>query len=140
MPEHSQALTTDGPCIVVRISVPDALAQKLQSEGKPIPTPVEGLALIDTGATSSCVNYEVLKLLGLEPVGRIPVSGAAGIALHTTYPARLDFPTLSLSSTFNQIIGVRLSRPNISVLLGRDLLDRVIFTYDGPKRKLTIST
>ena len=58
-----QALYQSGPIIEVVLAVPTALAQKLAAAGRPIPKPVNGLALLDTGATNSCIDEDVARNL-----------------------------------------------------------------------------
>ena len=50
------ALTLRGPIVQVTVSVGQAIAQQLLQQGGTLPPPVSGLALIDTGATSTCVD------------------------------------------------------------------------------------
>jgi hypothetical protein len=42
-------------------------------------------ALIDTGATISCVCKHVVKSMNLRPYGRIPMIGSTGQSFHKTY-------------------------------------------------------
>ena len=55
-----QTLVMRGPVVQVMVSVPPEIADIFAKESKPIPSPVSGLALIDTGATISCVDEEVV--------------------------------------------------------------------------------
>jgi len=59
-----------GPLVPVQIEVPTVLAQQLQQAGMAVPQPVSGQALIDTGATSSAVDAQVLTSLGIAPDSR----------------------------------------------------------------------
>ena len=55
--EHApEVLSAKGPIVPVTITVPDAVQSSHVNLGSPIPEPVTGFALIDTGATSSCFN------------------------------------------------------------------------------------
>ena len=46
----------DGPVLQVEISLAAALVKHLTDQGQPVPQPVAGWALIDTGATAAAVD------------------------------------------------------------------------------------
>ncbi len=48
-----------GPVLPVEIAVPSALSRFLSAQNQQIPAPMTGLALIDTGATRSCVDSQL---------------------------------------------------------------------------------
>lgn len=48
-------------------------------------------ALIDTGATSTCISETVAEEVGLEPLGKVPVTGVAGVAYHNNYSFHVGF-------------------------------------------------
>jgi hypothetical protein len=73
------ALIQIGPVIQVLVGVPTPLAASLQARNLPVPTPVSGLALIDTGATKSAVAESVAQTLGIQPSGIVNVGTAAGM-------------------------------------------------------------
>ena len=50
-----------GPVCQVRIGVSGPTADLLKQQGKPGPTPVEIMALIDTGASGTAVKPEVIQ-------------------------------------------------------------------------------
>jgi hypothetical protein len=85
-----------GPVIQVLVEVPPALAAALQSANLPVPTPVHGLALIDTGATKSAVAETIAQSLGIQPSGVVNVGTAAGMRQQSVYSARFSFPGSSL--------------------------------------------
>jgi hypothetical protein len=49
-------------------------------------------ALIDTGATTTCLSHKAIETLGLQPVGKVQVHGVAGIAEHNSYLFKIGFP------------------------------------------------
>ena len=55
----------------VGVSMPRALA--LKKAGAPIPQVVPVRALIDTGASCTCVDPSVIAKLGINPTGNIPI-------------------------------------------------------------------
>lgn len=48
-------------------------------------------ALIDTGATVTCISEQVASVVGLRPHGRTTVAGVAGLSTHNSYIFRLGF-------------------------------------------------
>ncbi len=132
-------LRLQGPGLPVQIEVPLTLAQQLQSAGQPIPTPVPGFALIDTGASISAVDVSVMQNLAVHPIGIANVGRAGGPQQQNTYPARFVFPGTQLPSMdFNQLIGANLaaqavagSQLRLVALLGRDILQHFILIYNG---------
>ena len=95
------ALAKAGPVLAVEVSIPTALTEKLTRENKPIPQPKAGLALIDTGATHSCVDDDVISQLGVNPI-------------------------LGVNIQAQQV-----NNQPIIALLGRDVLLRCVFIYNG---------
>ncbi len=63
-----EALIGVGPVIIAAWAVPQALAQALVAAGQPIPRPVEGLMLVDTGAQSTCISEAAAQALQLQPI------------------------------------------------------------------------
>jgi hypothetical protein len=63
------ALQLSGPLFPLEIHVPVAFAQLLTANQQPVPAPIMGFALIDTGATSSCVDQQSMLSLGVSPIG-----------------------------------------------------------------------
>ena len=59
-----EELLRKGPRVDVRISLPEEAAACRKSP----PPPVEGTALIDTGASGTCISYDVAKALQLVQV------------------------------------------------------------------------
>lgn len=123
----------------VQIEVPEALAKQLASAGKPIPTPVTGMALIDTGATMTAVDSGVVTALGVNPVGVVAVGTAGGPTSQPVYPIRLQIQGVGLVINFSSVTGAPLKPMNLVALLGRDVLTRMILIYDGPSSEYTLS-
>jgi len=127
-----------GPIMAVLIEIPPALSQQLASQNQPIPPPVTGVALIDTGATLSGVHSPVLAQLGVATVGLANVGTAGGQQQQNVYPIRIVMSQLNLGLDYNQVLGVDLSGTGYIALLGRDVLQRMILVYDGPGSEFSI--
>jgi hypothetical protein len=136
-PQPDQAL------IAIELHVPDALARVLASTGKPVPAPIVGMAIIDTGASVSCVDEQSMIGLGVFPIGVQSVGGVAGINQHPVFPARLAFPQGAANFAFDQLVGVDLqsqSRSGLRILalIGRDILSRCVLVYNGAAGIVTL--
>jgi hypothetical protein len=80
------AMQSSGPIMPVQIMIPTALEQHLVANNLPVPPPVTGVALIDTGASSSAADTAKMQALGVQPIGVVPIGGAAGTANHMQFP------------------------------------------------------
>lgn len=137
-------LLVTGAVLAVEIHVPTAVAALLTQQGHPVPTGVPGWALIDTGATFSCVHEQAFLDLGLAPVGVASMLTANGPADRPTYPGRLVFPEigwdfdlplpLACVDLTGQVISFGPNNPSqpILMLLGRDLLSGCVLIWNGP--------
>lgn len=137
-----------GPILNVLIHAPAALARTLAAGGDVIPAPQAGLALIDTGASYTCVHEPTLRTLGLNPIGTVLSGTAAGSVQHSRYPARLEFPGEGIDQEFSAVTGVDLNGQEVLLstgpapiiaLIGRDLMSGWVFTYNGVGGFITIS-
>ncbi len=69
-----------GPLSQIELQVAEADRRALDAIGEPIPAPVKGRALIDTGASISAVRTEIAERLGLHMVGDVPLVGQSGVS------------------------------------------------------------
>ena len=106
--------------------------------------PAEGhttQALVDTGATQSCIDIHVAQSLNLPVVDFVMIAGAAGTKRHPLYAARVAIPRLEISE-FGAFAGVDLGageQPH-RVLLGRTFLQGTVMIYDGIRAQVTIAS
>ena len=90
-------------------------------------------ALIDTGAQRTVLAPEAVQRIGLSKIDETTLIRVGGVIKADVYAASLQFPDSGLSAI--EVIEVpccELSHPLFRVLLGRDVLSRWTFTYDGP--------
>ncbi len=125
-------LLGSGPQIQVEVSIHPSLTQYLQAQGQPVPPPVVGQGLIDTGAIVSVVDSAVVQQLQIPPVGAMPLHGVAGVNQHMQYPASFRFPATTFPSiTFAFVVGAPLAPQGIIALIGRDVLVHFVLIYNG---------
>lgn len=134
------ALFQRGPVIPVVILPDPAFAQALQDAGKTIPSPVQGMALVDTGATTTCIDGDVALEMGLAPNGIAKMSSASHASSECfTYPVRLTFPIWNFHLACAKAMGVRIKNQGIIVLVGRDLLRNCVMVYNGAEGAMTLA-
>ena len=132
-----------GAVTSVEVHVPPDIAEALVAHELPVPAPVSGLAVIDTGAVATVVDQSVFPRLGLRPVGTTRLSSATGTTSRESYPAQLVFPAMdSLSLDLPDATSVDLRDQvvplgpaggdrQVIVLAGRDLLAGGVFVWNG---------
>jgi predicted aspartyl protease len=74
--------------VQVSIALLEAMTAALIQQGKPVPNPINGLAMIDTGASSTCIDDEAAKQMGLPAIG----VGYMSSASHAKTPSNI-YPT-----------------------------------------------
>jgi len=130
------ALAGAGPVLQVEVNLPQPLINLLSSQNKPIPAPSPGFALIDTGASRTCIDSQVLSNLGISPIGVVTMGTAGGSTSCPLFPAKLSFPVINLVIDFGSVAGVNLQgqttdKKPLVALIGRDVLLRCLFIYSG---------
>jgi predicted aspartyl protease len=131
-----QVLAVTGPVLQVEVCIPSDLEKLLAAQNQPIPQPVTGWALIDTGASRTAVEQSCIASLGVQPIGATKTGTAGGIHEASIYPARLRFPGQGMDMEFSSTLGVNLKGQKVGgkdllVLIGRDVLARGVLIYNG---------
>ncbi|HEX4795519.1 MAG TPA: hypothetical protein VH370_17135 [Humisphaera sp.] len=128
----------------VLLGVSGARAAALQAAAQPIPPAVQIRGLIDTGASGTCIDPASLKSLGLSPTGVVPIlTPSTGnlphfcnqfdvslTLLHADH--RLHFDTVAVMES-------NLAAQGIHALIGRDILGKCLFVYDGQAGTFTLA-
>lgn len=135
----ANGLATAGPILQVEIQVPQAIAKSLSDAGQPIPKPIVGFGLVDTGASLTCVDEAQLKALSLNPVSTANVGTASGAAQQNVYACHLRIPAQDLHIELAAVLGANLASqrvmiagtPPLVALLGRNLLQFGVLVYNG---------
>lgn len=135
-----QLIAMRGPVVSVSVKVPPEIAEILTKESKPIPQPISGFGLIDTGASSSCIDHAAAKALGLPVVNVIKMASATHEAVDTNvYPLSFDIlGGQQITVNCPRAAGAALANQQLVLLIGRDLLANSHFTYNGPTGQFTI--
>jgi predicted aspartyl protease len=132
------ALQRQGPVVQVSITVEQNTGKGLTAQGKPIPAPQNGLALIDTGASNSCVDDEVAKKLGLPVIDQgFMISATHQKVPCNIYPVLIATPIVSLNVP--RAMGAALGSQGLIAIIGRDVLQNCTLFYNGPAGQFTLS-
>ena len=139
MPHFTLTLSAAGPLVDAFVIVSEARRQALLAAHQQVPPPIAIRALLDTGASHTCIDPSVLTSLALTPTGSVlcntPSSG--------NQPHQADQYDIGLIIPGPKG-GVPLIRPTLPVmeshlfqqqgfhsLIGRDVLAGCVLTFNG---------
>lgn len=132
---NAAQLVAFGPTLWVTVS---HFAQDAQTGERPsqvVP------ALVDTGATESCIDNKLAEELGLPVIDEMDMSGVGGMRKHNVYLASVSIPDLEFLQ-YGRFAGVDLrdGGQEHQALLGRTFLQNVILIYDGLRAQVTLAS
>ena len=134
------ALLQRGPVVHVSITAEESVSKALAQQGQTPPPPKTGWGLIDTGASNTCVDDQLAQDLRLPVIDVVTVSSASHESTQqNVYPVQIAIPGLRLNLQAPKAIGAALAAQGLAVLIGRDVLQRCIFIYNGPAGSITIA-
>ncbi len=144
MPILNYTLTPDGPIVLAQIGVSRPRAQALQIAKQAVPSPVQIQMLVDTGASSTCVEAGVLASLGLPPAGQIlmhsaSTGGTPVAANQFDISLAIVHPTLSFQIWAMPVIECQPLSGTIQGLLGRDVLSHCMLVYQGQTNAFSLA-
>lgn len=135
----SEALERRGPAVQVTVGIAQAFAQPLQQQGTALPTPVSGWALIDTGASKTCVDDVAAKAMGLPVIDVTNMTSASHHAVkQNVYPVLIEIVGTAIKIDC-RAMGATLKSQGIVALIGRDALRHFTMFYNGPTGQITLS-
>ena len=121
------------------LSVSDAHRQILARQREAVPETIDGFALIDTGASSTCVDQEAAAKVGLPVIDRAMMNSASH-AKHEVpvYSGKLVIPEF-YGIDMEYAMGASLDGQNLIALIGRDLLQTAVLVYNGADGTVSLS-
>jgi predicted aspartyl protease len=144
LPTITLNISPQGPLLEVFLDISQARRNTLSQAGVIIPKPIQVTALIDTGASCSCIDPSVIQKLNITPTGSgavsTPLTGKT-LQLCNKY----DISVLLVHPEINYQIGAipvlesKVFGQGIHALLGRDVLSKCLFIYNGTTQQYTIS-
>ena len=136
--ENPGLLTVFGPTLTVKIGF-DPQYRPGRFRGANLPEQ-DFLALVDTGASESCIDSDLAIALNLPIVDQSEASGVHGRLAVNLHVAQIYIPLLE-HTEFGLFVGVHLrsgGQPHLA-LLGRTFLRHFVMNYDGPTGTVEIS-
>jgi hypothetical protein len=134
-----------GPVIDVHVQISTPRKTAMEAAGIAVPSPVTCRLLIDTGASCTCLDTDVIKSLNLTPSGftsvHTPSTTANTMHKCNQYDVCLIIPHNAMSRYFHAIpvLESQFSHQGIDGLLGRDVLNGCVFIYNGELGIYTLS-
>ena len=147
MPHFTLSIDVAGPVVNAGVAVSEGRRNALAAAGQAIPAMQYIRALVDTGASFTSIDPQVLAALNLTPTGTIEiVTPSTGHGTHTTDTYDVDF-TIGAGPADTPLVipNLRIAaselflRQGIHALIGRDIMQRCILIYNGEMNWFTIS-
>ena len=132
------SLTRFGPTMLILIGFD--LAFQPESPTLPKLSDERYPALVDTGASESCIDAGLAARLGLPVVARQTIAGPQGSSIVNLHLAQIYIPDLKWT-LYGRFAGIQLGtggQPHLA-LLGRSFLTNFTMTYEGRAGAVTIS-
>ncbi len=130
------------------IGVSQARHAVLAAANLPIPNLVQIQALVDTGASCTCIDPSVLQSLALTPTGIVTVNTpSTGLQPHTAQqfdvsiaiPGALPTHIPLVVNNVPVVAAQLLVAQGFQALIGRDILAQCLFTYNGEMGQFTLA-
>jgi hypothetical protein len=146
MPVLTGALIPEGALVNVLVGPSHSTVQGLRTTLRPVPPFISTKALLDTGAEMTCFDASLVQALGLPFGGSVPanVPAQGGLSFSALHDASLTIVHPSGKAGDNLVIRditvleLALASLGYQVLIGRDVLARCRFLYDGPKNRFRL--
>jgi hypothetical protein len=133
-----------GATVLVKVMQSPQRVEALKKQNMPFAGPIVVSALLDTGASCSCLDRRVIGILGLESRGSI------SILTPSTGPAYVERGQFDATLVLGEgqdhplartlpVIETDLGEHSFLALIGRDLLSSCILTFDGPANRFEIT-
>ena len=146
MPFLTIPMGADGPIVEIGVTVSLPRQTAMTTQGIPAPPPQLVRALIDTGASCTCIDNGVIIQLGLQPTGTAQMVTPSTGSIPTTVNQYdlaiylfMDNQHVHQMAMTIPVIGADFSSQTIDALIGRDLLSEGGFFYNGTTNTLTIA-
>ncbi len=138
---------SSGPLLNAVITPSAPLLNALQKNKQSVPAPIPCILLIDTGASTTCLDQTILSALQINPTGQTlihtPSSGGDGHSC-PMYDVGIFIPGQVAGSLLHfvnpvPVVGTNFKIQGIQGLLGRDVLKNACLFYNGTTNLYTLS-
>jgi hypothetical protein len=146
MPIPTTTISSDGPVIEIGIGQSAARIAALRAASQPVSAPVITRGLIDTGASCTCIDPEIVARLGLVPTGVCQMFSASSDTtpdLCMQYDVALaifvDSQQVHSASFTIPVVERPLKGHGFQALIERDVLAHGVLIYHGKAGSLSLS-
>jgi hypothetical protein len=146
MPHFTLPVGPNGPVLNAVVTVSKERSAALAAAVQSVPKPVPITALVDTGASCTCVDPSVLTALNLTPTGIVLLNTpSTGGTPHQAeqFDVALIIPAPSgpalVFRTIPVVASELLTSQGFHALIGRDILDQCLFSYNGSIKLFTLA-
>jgi hypothetical protein len=147
MPVIKGPIQAEGALVDVELGWSASRVRQLRAALRPVPSPVRAKALLDTGAEMTCVDSPLIQMLGLPFGGTVTANVPAhgGVQFLAIHDASLIIfhpsgnPPDNLLVRDLSVLDLSLAALGYQVLIGRDVLAKCRFAYDGPKSRFRLA-
>lgn len=116
------------------------VAKNLAQQGIQIPSPITGWALIDTGASVTCIDEEAALALQLPAVDVVTMASASHSSTQqNVYPIQIEVIGFPIRLQALRAVGAALKAQDLLLLIGRDVLQVCTLFYNGLTGEITLS-
>jgi hypothetical protein len=85
------ALLQGGPLVQVVIGLAQSLAEQLVQQGHAVPQPISGVGLVDTGASTTCIDDALAQQLKLPAIDVVQMTSASHAGTQANvYPIQME--------------------------------------------------
>lgn len=146
MPYFTLQVSANGLIVDAFIAVSGAKKTALLAANQQVPQHQVIRAMLDTGASSTCVDPLVLNALGLTATGSTLVntpSTGSQPQITSTFDIGLTIPCASQAAltidTLEVVESHLFAAQGFHALIGRDVLQNCLLTYDGKNRIFSLA-
>lgn len=146
MPTITLSIEAGGPIITASVHVSQPRFKALTGAGQAPPPAVHGRFLIDTGASHTCVDPDLIAPLALPQIGTVAISTPSTNGVQH-FCQQFDCALFIPNSTgailhwvpAMPIMATHLKSQGIDGLIGRDVLKNCTLTYIGSSGLMSLS-
>jgi hypothetical protein len=145
MPVLNYQISPNGPIVRIVVALSGPRQQALQLAKMSVPQPFIGSALLDTGASCTCIDPSIVQHLGLDPTGtgNMLTPSTAGVpSVCNQYDVAIGIvmdPAVHVASWTIPVFESQLSCQGIYALIGRDILAGGLFVFNGRSRTFSLA-